>query len=275
MADEFQVTSSLKGAIGETLLTEHKSAIREYFSDWCVSDLESHNPEWIPNVEYHVRFDIERVPHSYDIWIDGDFATWYPDALYSLTFQSSSRSKHRFDRYTVEYPVEVKTGQSAELSDNQRAVMASIEQQSNPTFPLRIRVDVGDLPDSFSITPYRIQHTGDGPLPEYTTDNSTRPPTETTKTHERQAQQKEDTWSDSTVQRSLGGIPDSVEEENVPQEITDAMKSASDQGSSQFTVDGVLQETQNKTKEEIQEALSDLKYRGLAYQPSKETWKFI
>ncbi|WP_306060374.1 hypothetical protein [Natronococcus wangiae] len=179
MAAEFDVTASLKGALGETLLTEHKAAIREYFANWCTADLETNNPEWIPNTTHRTIFDIERTPHSYDVSIDGDFATWYPDALYSLRFESVRRDSASFEAYTIEYPIEVKTGQSSELSDNQRAVMATIEQQEIPVFPLRIRVDVADLPDSFSIVPNRIQHIGDPPLPNYSTDNTRSPPSET------------------------------------------------------------------------------------------------
>lgn len=178
MTREFSVTASLKGAIGETLLVDHKSAIREYFLDWCLDDLQDNNPEWIPESEYHVTFDIDRTPHSYDVSIDGDFATWYPDGLYTLHFEPSRPVRERFTRYSVEYPIEVKTGQSSELTDNQRAVMATIEQQENPLFPLRIRVEISDLPESFTLVPHRIRHTGDTPLPEYSIDESATLPTE-------------------------------------------------------------------------------------------------
>lgn len=181
MPGEFAVTASLKGALGETLLTEHKTAIRESFSDWCTADLEANNPEWLPDTEYRAVFDIERTPHSYDVSINGDFATWYPDALYSLRFEPARRGSARFEPYTVEYPIEVKTGQSSELTDNQRAVMATIEQQDVPVFPLRIRVDVSGLPDSFDVVPDRVQHTDDTPLPNYSTDNTASPPAETRK----------------------------------------------------------------------------------------------
>lgn len=180
MPAEFDVTASLKGALGETLLTEHKTAVRGYFSDWCAADLETNNPEWVPDTEHRTSFDIERTPHSYDVSIDGDFATWYPDALYSLRFEPVRRGSASFEPYTVEYPIEVKTGQSSEVSDNQRAVMATIEQQDIPVFPLRIRVEVTELPDSFYIVPARIQHTGDTPLPDYSTDDTPSPPGETT-----------------------------------------------------------------------------------------------
>lgn len=58
MATEFDVTASLKGAPGETLLTEPKTAIREYFSDWCTADLETNNPEWIPDTAHRTNFDM-------------------------------------------------------------------------------------------------------------------------------------------------------------------------------------------------------------------------
>jgi hypothetical protein len=94
-------------------------------------------------------------------------------------------------------------------------------------------------------------------------------------TRDRDTPQKGETGSDSTVQKSLGGIPHNIGGEKVPQEIADALKTASDQGSSQFTVDSVLQGTEGKTEEEIQEALSDLEFRGIVYQPSAGTYKFI
>ncbi|WP_306061106.1 hypothetical protein [Natronococcus wangiae] len=179
MPAEFDITASLKGALGETLLTEHKTAIREYFADWYTADLEANNPEWIPDTAYRTSFDIDGNIVRMRRPFNGDFATWYPDALYSLRFESVRRDSASFEAYTVEYPIEVKTGQSSELSDNQRAVMATIEQQEIPVFPLRIRVDVADLPDSFSIVPNRIQHIGDTPLPNYSTDSTRSPPSET------------------------------------------------------------------------------------------------
>jgi hypothetical protein len=179
MGHEFSITATLKGAVGETLLTEHKEAVREYFSEWCLENLEEHNQEWIPDVEYRVSFDIERPPHSYDISIDGSFATWYPDGLYTLTFEPAHRVGTTFDRYRVEFPIEVKTGNSSELSANQRAVMATLEQQPKPIVPLRVRVDVSEFPSSFSATPCRVQQYGDEPLPEYDADNVAEMPSET------------------------------------------------------------------------------------------------
>jgi hypothetical protein len=172
MSDAFEVTARLKGALGETLLTEHKAAVQEYFREWCLEDLETHSPDWIPEVDHRTRFDIERTPHSYDVCIDGDYATWYPDCFYVLQFEPTTDRHRTFEPYRVEYPVEVKTGASSELSDNQRAVMATIEQQDNRIVPLRVRVDITALPEQFSVTPHRVRHTGDTPIPTYTTEDA-------------------------------------------------------------------------------------------------------
>lgn len=174
MDNEFGVTASLKGAIGETLLTEHQTAIREFFSAWCLDDLEANDPELLPNGKFRTTFSIERAPHSYDVYVDGDYATWYPDALYSLRFEPATRRHAAFDPYDVEFPIEVKTGTSSELSDNQRAVMATLEQQDTTIVPLRVRVDTTDLPDSFSVRPHRISHSGDRALPEYSAEDPER-----------------------------------------------------------------------------------------------------
>lgn len=269
MAKELNVTASLKGAIGETLLTEHKSAIRDYFHEWCIDDLESQNPEWIPDIEHRVTFNVERPPHSYDVSIDGHFASWYPDALYTILFTPSPRSSKTFDQYKVEYPVEVKTGQSSELSDNQRAVMATIEQQSRPVFPLRVRVDVSDLPESFSVTPHRIQHSGETPLPEYTNDSNPSPPVETTKV----------TGSTSLAQFGAdtdapSNIPDYFE--GLSEEMVNALNTASEKRTSPLTINEVLTATDQEMSEaEVRDALSSLMDMGVVCKPRKGTWKFI
>ncbi|WP_435067585.1 hypothetical protein [Haloplanus sp. C73] len=264
MSEEFQVTASLKGAIGETLLTEHKSAVQDYFIDWCVSDLKENNPEWVPDTEYRVVFDIGRSPHSYDVSIDGDFATWYPDALYELTFNSSYVTGQDFDRYTVEFPVEVKTGQSSELSDNQRAVMATIEQQSNPIFPIRVRVDVSDLPGRFNIVPHRIQHRKDTSLPEYSTEGTPKP---------------EETKPDSTETScsSLSEFQDNTEsdlEEYVSAELAEAINEVSDNHTSSFTVEEIITVLDRDiTEEEVRAGLDQLAFNGQIYEGSPEQWK--
>lgn len=171
MSVEFDVTARLKGALGEALLAEHKAAVREFFAEWCLEELRTNSPEWIPEVEYRSTFDVGRTPHSYDVCIDGEYATWYPDVFYVLRFESVPDTRRSFDPYAVEYPIEVKTGQSSELSKNQRAVMATIEQQANLIVPLRVRVDIDDLPKTFTAQPHRITNTDDGALPDYTAED--------------------------------------------------------------------------------------------------------
>lgn len=178
MGHEFSVTPKMKGGLGETLLTAHKSAIRDYFTEWCLEDLRENNSEWLPAGEFHHRFDTRRPPRSYDLTIDGAHATWKPDALYEIRFTPPNQfgEDPDFEPYSVQFPIEVKTGRSSELTDNQRAVMATIAAQPDPIVPVRIRVDVSDLPETFDVTATRI---GDGSLPSYETDQPD-PPGETT-----------------------------------------------------------------------------------------------
>lgn len=139
---EQEVTASLQGEIGETLLKRHKNAIEEDMTDELIEILDG-RPE---GYTHNVRFDIARTPFTYDVYIDGDYASWRPDALYELTFYG----ERRHDRHSVEFPAEIKTGEYAELTDNQRAVMETISRRDESIVPIRIRVSIDDLPDEFS-----------------------------------------------------------------------------------------------------------------------------
>lgn len=173
MSVRFDVTVSLKGAIGETLLGAHTAAVCEPFRAWCLADLESHAPEWLPDGRHRATFDVRRTPHSYDVCIDGDYATWYPDVFSALQFEPHPDGSAAFDPYLVEYPIEVKTCRSSALSENQRAVMATIEQQDTRIVPLRVRVNVSELPEQFSVKPRRITHDGDSRVPDSEGDDRT------------------------------------------------------------------------------------------------------
>lgn len=281
MSEEFSVTASLKGAIGETLVTEHKSAIEDFFIEWCVSDLEEKNPEWVPDVEYRVSFDIDPYSHSYDVSIDSDFATWRPDAVYELTFDSSYRVPTSFERYTVEFPVEVKTGQSSELSDNQRAVMATIEQQSNPIFPIRIRVDITELPDRFSIIPYRVQHDKETPLPKYSTEDTPKPAETVERTGSDTSVEKTNSEFEEveTVSSSLSEFQNNSSpdlEEHTSEEFAEAVREASDNLATSFTAEEVLAALDQGIPEpEVQAELLILAKHGQIYEVSEEEWKPI
>lgn len=269
MSNTFDVTARLKGALGETLLSEHEAAVRDFFSEWCIADLETRSPEWLPETEYRTSFAVERVPHSYDVYVDGDYATWYPDVLYALRFEPVRRVQGTDDRYTVEYPIEVKTGQSSELSDNQRAVMATIEQQDDPIVPLRVRVDVGDLPESFSASPRRITHSGDAPLPEYTSNERPRSPdaVRTGPASTTLSAFRDDSRDDGAV--------DSLESD-VPRPVAVALEVASDDRSCEFTLEDVVAALDGDVPVAVvEDALEELSSGGTVDESDDGSWKFV
>jgi len=127
---EQEVTNSLRGDIGETLMRGHKGAIQQNMTDRLLEILDD---KWVPEDEYRLTFRIKSTPYSYDVYLNGDYASWRPDALYSLRF-NPDYGVHSFSQYVVEFPVEIKTGQYAELTDNQRAVMETISRKDDPSF---------------------------------------------------------------------------------------------------------------------------------------------
>jgi hypothetical protein len=265
MAEDFAVSATPKGgAIGEVLLTEHKRAVYDYFSEWCLDSLSEQHSDWLPDEPYHISFDINRPPHSYDVSINGAYASWYPDGMYALRFTPKNRSEADFESYSVDFPIEVKTGTSAELSDNQRAVMATLEQQPNATFPLRVRVDVSELPERFSVTPHLIQHTGDTPLPEYTTDSTEQPNSKTNETE------------NETASLDDFGHSSQTNDGEVPDKILTEMKAADREHSGGFSIDDVADQLSDEyTRDDVADALDQLAMDGTVYQPDDDLWRTI
>lgn len=163
----FEVTSALRGAIGEALLGGHKGAIEGFFLDWCVDDLARHDPEWLPPGAFSTGLEIARPPVSYDVYVDGDYASWRPDLLYEVAFRPDRRDAS-WDPYAVEYPLEVKTGGAAALAENQRAAMRVVDGHDTPVFPVLARVSLSGLPASFEVSVRRVRADRDDPIPDYT-----------------------------------------------------------------------------------------------------------
>jgi len=68
---EQEVTVLLQGDLGETLLKSHKNAIQEDMADDLIEILGG-KPE---RYTHNVRFQIQRTQFTYDVYIDGDYAS--------------------------------------------------------------------------------------------------------------------------------------------------------------------------------------------------------
>ena len=76
--------------------------------------------------------------------------SWTPDCLFGASSAYAYGDLRSSDELRVDYPVEIKTGQYAELERNQRAVMDLLTTDEQ-IVPIVAEIDLSPLPDEFGI----------------------------------------------------------------------------------------------------------------------------
>jgi len=147
------VDSNIKGEIGEAAILGNRKIpdpVEEDLLDFLsgVSPL-GENPNTWTRVRRNVYFNATNE--------DGEKLVWQADGRITLNWASpdaQEASQDEFPRTDMKavFPVDVKTGEYAELERRQLEVARTIAQSPNNVFPAVLSVSVENLPDSFDVT---------------------------------------------------------------------------------------------------------------------------
>lgn len=151
-----EVTGNQKGALGEALFSV-TSVIQPIFCQWACRDLHQHEHQSPPNPDaIAVRrcsskdfCNIDHHPRP----VEGE-PGWIIDT--HIEVGPAHEDHHLPGEPSYHYLLEIKTGTSSTLGDNQCRAMEQIEREDDRRIPVRARVDVNDLPDRWGVAFTRI-----------------------------------------------------------------------------------------------------------------------
>jgi len=91
---------------------------------------------------------------------DGKDVGWRTDGLITMEWSSPEKAEAIDDRRLTDrpqdkqarFPVDVKTGEYAELSDSQRAVADVVAEANTQVHPTIVRVGINGLPDEYELS---------------------------------------------------------------------------------------------------------------------------
>lgn len=149
--DYHSLTAKQKGGVGEALLTSHTTEAADIVSSWVIADVESHFEETYEDI----RISHDSRVETYYINYERNHMSWTPDCLFTARMRRGFGSLRSSGELRVDYPVEVKTGEYAELERNQRAVMSLLAQERD-IVPVLANIDLEFLPEIFGISFTRI-----------------------------------------------------------------------------------------------------------------------
>lgn len=167
---ERQVTPQQKGGLGESLLTSHLGEFRRIFEPFVRRDLFSHERERTESFLREIQEDSgaedlgdvyvdvkirRRRAERYHLYNDGEHFGWIPDCEFGIEIIPDIRA-YTTKMLEFQYPIEVKSGNSSTLSENQRRAMELLEAEDDTTVPVRARVSVDSLPETYEVTFSRI-----------------------------------------------------------------------------------------------------------------------
>ena len=140
------LTAKQKGGVGEALLTTHTTRAADLVSKWVRQDLRARTAPDLGEiaVSHDPRVETYYVNH------EGRHMSWTPDCLFVASSAYAYGDLRSSDELRVDYPVEIKTGQYAELERNQRAVMDLLTTDEQ-IVPVVAEIDLSPLPDEFGI----------------------------------------------------------------------------------------------------------------------------
>lgn len=142
-----QLTAKQKGGIGEALLTAHSKRATEVVSNWIRSDL----PRRVSNEVGNVKVSHDHRVETYYINQDGTHMSWTPDCLFTAFTAHTYGPLQSSNELRVDYPMEIKAGQYAELERNQRSVMELLGT-TRDIVPVVAKLDLAPLPEEFGIS---------------------------------------------------------------------------------------------------------------------------
>jgi hypothetical protein len=144
---EYDVSNKQKGRLGEVLLTGHVGYATEIVEDWIESDVRTDSAV--------SQADPIRVTHdhrieTYYVEYEGEHMSWTPDCLFTAWVAKGFGPLQSSDERRIDYPVEVKTGDYAELERNQHVVMELLATRESIQ-PVHAAVDLTHLPERFGL----------------------------------------------------------------------------------------------------------------------------
>lgn len=142
-----QLTAKQKGGVGEALLTAHSNHATEIVSDWIRSDL----PHRISHDIGDIKISHDHRIETYYINHEGSHMSWTPDCLFTAFTAHAYGPLQSSNELRVDYPLEVKTGEYAELERNQRTVMRLLGT-TQEIVPVVARIDLDPLPEEFGVS---------------------------------------------------------------------------------------------------------------------------
>lgn len=142
-----EVTNTQKGQIGEALITGHTGYVNSFVEEWIVEDARR-SPDVAEDDPVRVTHD-HRV-ETYYVNYQDEHLSWTPDCLFTAWIAKGFGPLQSSDERRVDYPVEIKTGEYAELERNQRSVMELLATRASLS-PVIATVDIGELPERFGI----------------------------------------------------------------------------------------------------------------------------
>lgn len=145
--DYYSLSAKQKGGVGEALLTAHANRAADVVSDWIRSDLTERVSSELGDIEVSHDHRVE----TYYVNHEGTHMSWTPDCLFTAFAVRAFGPLRSSNGLRVDYPVEIKTGDYAELERNQRAVMELVGTNQD-IVPVVAKIDLAQLPDKFGIS---------------------------------------------------------------------------------------------------------------------------
>lgn len=141
------LTAKQKGGIGEALLTAHTTRATDLVVEWIRQDLRARVASKLGEIEVSHDPRVE----TYYVNYEGRHMSWTPDCLFIASSAYAYGDLRSSDDLRVDYPIEIKAGQYAELERNQREVMELLGTDTQ-VVPVVAEIDLSPLPDEFGIS---------------------------------------------------------------------------------------------------------------------------
>jgi hypothetical protein len=144
---EHEVSNKQKGRLGEALLTGHSGYATDIVDDWIRADVQRD-----PSVgqDDPIRVTHDHRIETYYVQYEGEHMSWTPDCLFTAWVAKQFGPLQSSDERRIDYPVEVKTGEYAELERNQQTVMQLLATRDSIQ-PIHAMVDIDQLPERFGL----------------------------------------------------------------------------------------------------------------------------
>lgn len=157
MMEIHSVSAKQQGELGEALLTGHSGYAIELVRDWVWDTLKDDSDIGDDDT---IRVTHDPRVETYYVRDQEDHKSWEPDCLFTAWVEKSFGPLKSSDERRIDVPMEIKTGQYAELERNQRDVMTLVATEFD-VVPVVADVDLAGLPDEFGLDLRRMEGTTD------------------------------------------------------------------------------------------------------------------